>query len=101
MPGYKAVPAALRKGATEISEAATAWGAATEAVRTATLGANDYGLLGQGLVRVYNQVRDRMANELKTGTDRITTAATHLNNAATGYEQLDYNYYRKFGYLRQ
>jgi len=99
MPDVRVVPEQLRNGATQIAEVAAAWQQAASSVRGATLGGDDYGLLGRDLVTTYNQTVDQIASDLETGHQRINAAASTLDAVATGYENIDACYYRKFGYL--
>lgn len=101
MVDVRVVPDQLRYGATQISEVAAAWQRAASSVRGATLDGDDYGLLGRDLVRTYNQTVDQIASDLETGHQRIHAAASALDAVATGYENVDDCYYRKFGYLTQ
>lgn len=98
MPDVKVVPEQLRNGATQITEVATAWQQAASSVRGATLSGDDYGLLGRDLVGAYNQTVGQIASDLETGHQRINAAASALDTVATGYENVDDCYYRRFGY---
>lgn len=98
MPDVSVVPEQLRHGATQVAEVAAAWQQAASSVRGATLGGDDYGLLGRDLVATYNRTVDQIASDLEAGHQRITAAASTLDAVATGYENVDNCYYRKFGY---
>lgn len=98
MPDVRVVPDQLRKGATQIAEVATEWQQAASSVRGATLSGDDYGLLGRDLVTTYNQTVDQIASDLETGHQRINAAASSLDAVATGFENVDNCFYRKFGY---
>jgi excreted virulence factor EspC (type VII ESX diderm) len=101
MDGVRAVTDALRGAAREMSEAAAAWQKSITAVRGATLGEDDYGLLGKDLVKSYAKTVTRIATELETGQKRISKAATDLDYVATGYENVDHSFYKKFGYTER
>jgi hypothetical protein len=98
MPNVRVVPDQLRNGATQVAEVATAWQQAASSVRGAVLAGDDYGLLGRDLVTTYNQTVDQIASDLETGHQRINVAASALAAVATGFENVDDCYYRKFGY---
>ncbi|QUG99467.1 hypothetical protein HUO13_00420 [Saccharopolyspora erythraea] len=62
---------------------------------------NAMGLLGreQNFPQSYNEARSTIARKLAEGAEVLATTSTDLDRVATEYEEKDYEYYKKFGYL--
>lgn len=102
MTDFRVVPDALRKMASEYVDAGEEWAAMIRVLESATtLGEYDLGLLGQlsGFPSSYNSTRDAAVRELRQGQQALADAGATLSDVARHYEDKDFEFYRKFGYL--
>jgi uncharacterized protein YukE len=102
---YRVVPEALRTMATEYVEAGDEWQQMVDAINgpEATLAEHDLGVLGElaGFVTSYNSSRTEAVNELARGRQSLADAGATLSDVAKHYEEKDFEFYRKFGYVKE
>lgn len=105
MTDFRVVPEALRAMATEYLEAGDEWEQMLAAIDgpAATLGEHDLGFLGQvaGFVTTYNGAREAAVKELTKGRESLADAGATLSDIAKHYEDKDFEFYRKFGYVKE
>lgn len=101
MSGYEVVPDALRKTNTQLREAAELWDKAFKALEATRMEQSTMGVVGRmaGVPDTYNEALDIILDKLMIGKKSIEGAAEELNAVACDYEERDYEYYRKFGYM--
>jgi hypothetical protein len=102
---YRVVPEALRTMATEYLEAGDEWQEMVDVIDgpEATLAEHDLGLLGEmaGFVTTYNSARTEAVKELTRGRQSLADAGATLGDVAKHYEDKDFEFYRKFGYVKE
>lgn len=103
MTGYRVVPEALRSTTKEIQEAAELWGQIFKVLDAARMGPLTLGFAGMfaDAPRRYNESLDVILDKVKNNKEAIEAFAGELDAVARDYEQRDFEYYRKFGYLEQ
>lgn len=105
MTDYRVVPEALRDMATEYQDAGDEWGRLVAVLdgAAAELRDDSLGLLGQvaNFVSTYNDARTAMLKELRQAQQALSDAGDTLGDVARHYEDKDFEYYRKFGYIEE
>ncbi|HEX6354104.1 hypothetical protein [Actinophytocola sp.] len=101
MTDFRVAPEALRRMATEYVDAGNEWAKMIAVLDAADLGENDLGLLGQmaQFPAAYDATRNLAVRELKQGQEALADAGRVLSDVAKHYEEKDFEFYKKFGYL--
>lgn len=100
--GYSVVPESLRGTTTAWEESRDRWLLLASRMETEFyMPDNAMGLLGreQNFPRTYNEARATIGRKLSEGAEVLGGTSTDLDRVADEYEDRDYEYYKKFGYL--
>jgi hypothetical protein len=96
---FHVVPEALRLQAVEIKNCADHYYSAANEIGAQRMGSRALGIFGDDITRMFNDVLTDVEDKLRAGQRTIKSAGDGLDICATHYEQVDNDYYRKFGYI--
>ncbi|MBF6235767.1 hypothetical protein IU474_01555 [Nocardia otitidiscaviarum] len=96
---FRVVPEALKLEAEEIRQASENWNSARGQVSDNPLDNNALGVYGAQIAAKFNSATAPLARKLEKGVTTIQSAADGLKTAATHFENVDAEYYRRFGYI--
>ncbi|MQY20511.1 type VII secretion target [Nocardia macrotermitis] len=101
MTDFHVCPQALRMQADEIKNTATHYETSARHIGEHRMARFTLGIFGQDVANVFNDTLTDVSDKLTKGKKTIASAGDGISACAKNYENLDADYYRKFGYINE